>query len=65
MPNSNTTVNSPAAVISQNQPSHSVDVANPTIQAVSSNRSGDAVNPTTQAVMLPDEELHHQELGEF
>ena len=62
VPNSNTTANSPAAGTSQNQPSHSVDAANPTIQAVSSNRSGDAVNPTRQAVVLPDEELHHQEV---
>ena len=65
MPNSYTTANSPATGISQSQPSHSVDAANPTIQAVSRNRSSHAVNPTTRAVVLPDEELHHQELGEF
>ena len=65
MPNSYTTANSPAAGTSQSQPSYSVDAANPTIQAVSPNRSSYAVNPTTQAVVLPDEELHHQELGEF
>ena len=65
MPNSYTTANSPATGISQSQPSHSVDAANPTIQAVSRNRSSHAVNPTTQAVVLPDEELHHQELAQL
>ena len=65
MPNSNTTANSPAAGTSQSQPLHSVDTTNPLIQAVSPNRSGGAINPMTQVVLLPDEELHHQELGEF
>ena len=70
MPNSNTTTNSPAAgASSQTLPSTSVGTAtvNPMIQAVSPNLSGDAgaVNPTGQAVVLPDEEQHHQELGEF